>query len=105
MNDITRGPDFIGGDEPELAAEIRFRAISWSRFRAELLESYAPPLRAVATYRMMKHAVEVLEALEAVDDQGEPLLTPDGQPLPMVRTTADLNPRLLARSSRRGLPT
>ncbi len=80
----------------DLAAEPRYRPIGWAKFVEEVLESYRPPLRAAATYRGMKHALDVVTSLVAVDGQGEPLQTPDGQPVPLVDSTADLTPRMIA---------
>jgi integrase len=75
----------------------RIHPIPWERFRREVLAAYQPPLRAAATLRFMSHACDVIEALTAVDDAGEPVLAPGGTPVRLVQTTADLDARMIAR--------
>lgn len=71
-------------DRTDPDAEPRYRPVAWDQFRAEVLEAYAPPLKAPATFRGMKHALEQVTALAG----------PDGRPL--VATTADLRPSMIA---------
>ena len=88
MNDTPRGPGWIGGDTEDLAAEILYRPISWTKFVKELLKTYEPPLRAAATHRQMEYVLKQVTALTIVG--------PDGAAVPMVQTTADLTPPVIA---------
>jgi integrase len=82
---------------PDDFAEPAYRPIAWRRFVEEFLSGYKPPLRAASTYRQMKHAMDLLSDLVAVDDGGAPLLGDDGAPAKLVASTADLTPKMLAR--------
>jgi integrase len=60
----------------------------WEKFKTELLATYKGKLRAIATLRKMEHDLDLISSLMAV--------TPDGDPVPMVRTTADLTVATIA---------
>jgi integrase len=67
----------------EMVMEIRYQPIPWTVFVAEVQERYYnPKRRAIATWRQMKRCIDLVSALTTAG--------PDGEPVPMVRTTADL---------------
>ena len=52
------------------AVMMQPRAVPWPEFRAELLALYAPPLRALATQREMRHALDLVAAAGVSDTSG-----------------------------------
>jgi hypothetical protein len=61
--------------------------IPWDKFVAEILEGYKPPLRARSTWYQMRYALRRVTLLTAGPDDPEPL----------VKSTADLTPRMISR--------
>jgi integrase len=70
----------------DLTDEPAYRPIPWDRFVLSLLADYQPPLRSAAALRQMTHAMGRVSCLIAPDRPG-----------PLVRTTEDMKPIVLAR--------
>lgn len=84
----------LAPDRPESADElvevIRYRPIPWDRFDAELrADYYNPKRRAIGTCRGMFRVLDLVGDLTAPG--------PDGEPVPVVRSTRDLTVKFLTR--------